>query len=229
MTTHHDPGDEDRSVDFYCENCGDSFDRDAEDTLAVVRQASIERGKECDALRAEVERLTGYMNTAGLQCFTRGGTPEQVAAHMRSVVESWLANETKLTTERDHWQAQTMKWREESGKYFAERDALRAEVARLTDRTRGHEWQEDVSAVVVTLRREVDHWRDARNSAMAAGEILKAEADKLRAEVERMRPIVEVAARVRGLRLSVDSRLKRDERSMFDDLSEAVDSYRSKP
>ena len=32
MTTFdHDPGDEDRSVDSYCRNCGDPFDRAAED------------------------------------------------------------------------------------------------------------------------------------------------------------------------------------------------------
>lgn len=36
MTTHHDHGDEDRSVDLYCENCGDPFDADAEDS--VMRQ-----------------------------------------------------------------------------------------------------------------------------------------------------------------------------------------------
>ena len=29
--TDHDPGDEDRRVDVYCRNCGDPFDRAAED------------------------------------------------------------------------------------------------------------------------------------------------------------------------------------------------------
>ena len=32
----HDPGDEDRCADLYCENCGDPFDADAEN--AAVRQ-----------------------------------------------------------------------------------------------------------------------------------------------------------------------------------------------
>lgn len=54
-----------------------------------------------EAARREVERLTGCMSVAGLQCFIRGGAPEQVAEHMRRVVSSWMENEAKLTTERD--------------------------------------------------------------------------------------------------------------------------------
>lgn len=65
-------------------------------------------------------------------------------------------------------------------------EAAQREVERLTDLKRGPEWQEDVSAVVATLRREVDHWREARRIAMEAGEILKAEQDALRAEVARL-------------------------------------------
>lgn len=34
----HDPGDEDRSVDSYCRNCGDPYDHDAEN--AAIRQPS---------------------------------------------------------------------------------------------------------------------------------------------------------------------------------------------
>lgn len=66
-------------------------------------------------------------------------------------------------------------------------------------------------------------------STMAAMFSAQRERDQLRAELERLRPIVDVAVRVRDLRLSVDYRLERDERSVFDELSEVIDSYRSKP
>jgi len=41
MTTGHDPGDEDRqeSVDVYCQNCGDPFDRAAEAAAGRVPTA----------------------------------------------------------------------------------------------------------------------------------------------------------------------------------------------
>lgn len=38
LTTNHDPGDEDRSADLYCRNCGDPFGLDAESAAVCTVQ-----------------------------------------------------------------------------------------------------------------------------------------------------------------------------------------------
>ena len=84
-----------------------SYDPDLCARLIAIVESGLQYGElkpyadQLEAARAEVERLTGCMNVAGLQCFMRGGAPEQVADHMRRVVSSWIENETKLTAERD--------------------------------------------------------------------------------------------------------------------------------
>jgi len=70
-------------------------------------------------------------------------------------------------------------------------DALDAAGVRIADlerlRARGLELEhtagrvEGMQAGVASLHREVEHWREARRAAIAAGEILKAEVDRLRA------------------------------------------------
>lgn len=63
----------------------------------------------------------------------------------------------------------------------------------------------DLANQLEAAKREVDHWREARRTAMEAGEILKAERDEaqrelgiLRRMVARMKPVVEAAVAWRG-------------------------------
>jgi regulator of replication initiation timing len=64
---------------------------------------------------------------------------------------------------------------------------LRAENARL--RAEG----EEMDAEVANLTAERDHWKQARESAMAAGEVLKAENARLREALTRFDQLVEAA------------------------------------
>lgn len=59
-----------------------------------------------EAAQAEIARLNGCMNVAGLQCFMRGSSPESVAEHMRNVAKSWTEFESKATAERDKLKAE---------------------------------------------------------------------------------------------------------------------------
>lgn len=67
---------------------------------------------------------------------------------------------------------------------------------------------------------------DHHVGALSAVATLTADRDAARAEIERLRAVASMALVVRNLRLSIDSRLTRQERRVFDSLAEAVDAYK---
>jgi len=57
--------------------------------LSTLRRKYQDRRRELALVRDEVKRLRECMREAGLQCFMRDRTPDEVAGHMRSVMDSY--------------------------------------------------------------------------------------------------------------------------------------------
>ena len=178
---------------------------DDEDANGIARTRNNLRAlaDQFEAARAEIERLTGCMEIAGLQCFMRGGAPEQVAEHMRRVVDSWAENEAKLTAERDALQRKL----DSSATIEAasQRTIATWEAAFV-------EWGKERERLTHRHAADLARWRQ-RNAEQAAGEAR---------ERDRMRPVVEAAES------EVDQRgpLQPHER-LRDPLCVAVDTYRA--
>lgn len=80
-----------------CVYCGHRYGP-RDEVPATMADALKEHIEQCpkhpmSALKAEVARLQECMNRAGLECFMREGTPEQVAEHMRNVAKSWVGSQ----------------------------------------------------------------------------------------------------------------------------------------
>lgn len=74
---------------------------------------------------------------------------------------------------------------------------------------------------------EVAEWRKHAEAVLQAHASVVAERDALRAKVERMRPVVEQASRIRDGRYSIKSTLDYRDRERFDALNDTVDAYRA--
>lgn len=62
-------------------------------------------------LTADKDRLRSCMKTAGLECFIRDGTPEQIAEHMRAVAKSSTAEIAALRARCGRMAAEVKAWR----------------------------------------------------------------------------------------------------------------------
>lgn len=107
-----------RHAEVYIETLRDQASREY---VPKIREAMLVGA---DAIH-EVKRLHSIMKKAGLECFMKSGSPEEVAEHMKRIAKSWqlensrlIADNIRLCNEVNHLRVVVEGMKQESSNDF---------------------------------------------------------------------------------------------------------------